>query len=50
MKFLGLRDREPVQAKNKALASRIAQRKSLKMFIIILSVLLAVALSLGGAA
>ena len=50
MKFLGLRDREPVQAKNKALASRIAQRKSLKMFIIILSVLLAVTLSLGGAA
>lgn len=50
MKLLGLRDREPAQTKNKALSSRIAQRRSLKMFIMILSILLAVILSLGGAA
>lgn len=47
---MGLRDREPVRVNNKALSSRIAQRKSLKMFIIVLSVLLAVVISLGGAA
>ena len=50
MKLLGLRDSERAQTNNKALASRIAQRRSLKTFIIILSVLLAVTLSLGGAA
>ena len=50
MKLLGLRNREPVHVKNRALSSRIAQRKSLKIFIIILSILLAVVISLGGAA
>jgi hypothetical protein len=47
---LRLGESQSVRTNNKALNSRIAQRKSLKLFIIVLSVLLAVIISLGSAA